>query len=308
MIEIEGLRKVYDELVAVDELKLKIDDGEICGYVGPNGAGKTTTLKMLSTLIPPTDGSARVGGFDLLTEQVEIRKIMGFMPENMGFYEDMTVEEYMDFFGRVYRIAQRPSVIRDLLDLVDLRGKRRSLISSLSRGMRQRLGIAKTLIHDPQVLLLDEPASGVDPRARIELRELLKELRKMGKTIFISSHILPDLEGICDSLAIIEQGKLIKHGSIEEILESAAQHNIVELEVMKQDLKKAERILHGIDCVAAIKVVGDDKLLVKFTGDRETCPRLVKALVGEGVRLISFHERETKLDDAFLKITKGLVS
>src|SRR6188508_229540 len=221
IVRTEGLVKRYDGTLAVAGVDLTVDGGEIFGLVGPNGAGKTTTLRILATLLAPSAGTAEIAGMSVTRNPDQVRRVIGFMPDSFGVYDDMKVWEYLDFFARCYGIAPaaRRRVIGDLLELVDLAGKRNEYVQTLSRGMQQRLCLAHALVHDPQVLLLDEPASGLDPRARVELRELLRELRSLGKTIVISSHILPELEELCTSLAIIDHGRVMASGRVEDIAE-----------------------------------------------------------------------------------------
>src|SRR5215211_5548225 len=220
MIECRDLTKKYNDLFAVDRLTLKLDRGDVYGFIGPNGSGKTTTMRMLATLLNPSWGEATVCGHSIYTGAKEIRRSIGYMPDFFGVYDDMKVIEYLEFFAAAYRIKgpARKRICDEVLELVDLTYKRDALVTSLSRGMTQRLGLARVLLHDPQVLLLDEPASGLDPRARIEMRELIKELRGMNKTIMVSSHILPELADICNKIGIIEKGKLIFNGTVDEAI------------------------------------------------------------------------------------------
>src|SRR3954462_10375681 len=220
MIECRDLTKKYNDLFAVDRLSLKLDKGDVYGFIGPNGAGKTTTMRILATLLNPSWGEASVCGYSIYTGSKEIRRVIGYMPDFFGVYDDMKVTEYLEFFAAAYRIKgpDRKKKVDDALDLVDLGYKRDALVTSLSRGMTQRLGLARVLLHEPQVLLLDEPASGLVPRARIEMRELIKELRSMNKTIMVSSHILPELADICNKIGIIEKGKLIFNGTVDEAI------------------------------------------------------------------------------------------
>ena len=220
MLVVDHLRKEYKTLVAVNDLSITLEAGDIFGFIGPNGAGKTTTIRMLATLLAPTAGTAQVDGIDITRYPEEVRSLIGYMPDFFGVYDDVKVWEYLDFFAAAYKIprVQRPKVIEDVLELTDLTVKRDSYVEELSRGMKQRLCLAKTLVHDPKLLLLDEPASGLDPRARVELKELLKELRDMGKTILISSHILPELADFCNKIGIVEKGNLVLFGDVEEIL------------------------------------------------------------------------------------------
>jgi len=218
VIELSNITKRYGSLTAVDDLSLEIGPGEVFGFIGPNGAGKSTTMKILACLLTPDSGVARVSGFDVLRDGDRIRTMLGYMPDFLGVYDDLTVDEYLQFFAAAFRVprAKRRSVIDGVLELTDLRPKRDAMVSSLSRGMQQRLGVARVLVHDPKVLLLDEPASGLDPRARIEMRELLAELGRMGKVLMVSSHILSELAELCTSIGIIERGKLLYSGTIQD--------------------------------------------------------------------------------------------
>src|SRR6266487_6898127 len=233
MVDIQHLRKDYRNLTAVKNLSLELEQGDIFGFIGPNGAGKTTTIKMLATLLIPTSGVAYVDGIDVVRNPEAVRAIVGYMPDFFGVYDDIKVWEYLDFFAAAYRIPKdkRPQIIDDVLTLTDLNVKKDSYVESLSRGMKQRLCLAKTLVHDPKVLLLDEPASGLDPRARIEIKELLKELKAMGKTIIISSHILPELADFCNKIGIIEKGEMIIAGDVQEILRRLSGARVYELKV-----------------------------------------------------------------------------
>jgi len=233
MIETINLTKKYGELTALDNLNLTINEGDCFGFIGPNGAGKTTTIKILATLLKPTWGEARIDGKVVGYQNPQIRPVIGYVPDFMGAYEDMVVTEYLEFFAACYDIhgKQREQVVRDVLELTDLTYKANAEVNGLSRGMTQRLSIARVLLHDPKVLLLDEPASGLDPRARIEIRELLKELRRMGKTIIISSHILHELAELCNTVGIIEQGKLLFSGLVSEIMSKASVGLVVHIVV-----------------------------------------------------------------------------
>src|ERR671933_247705 len=228
MIETRDLTKMYGDLYALDRLTLRLERGDVYGFIGPNGAGKTTTMRILATLLNPPWGEATVCGYSIYTGAKDIRRSIGYMPDFFGVYDDMKVIEYLEFFAAAYRIkgAARKKICEEVLELVDLTYKRDALVTSLSRGMTQRLGLARTLLHDPQVLLLDEPASGLDPRARIEIRALLKELRSMGKTILVSSHILPELADICNKIGIIEQGKLLFDGDVTAAIRQVRQHTV----------------------------------------------------------------------------------
>src|SRR5947208_10486594 len=247
LIQIRHLRKEYKELVAVKDLNLELEPGDIFGFIGPNGAGKTTTIKMLSTLLTPTAGRAMVDGIDVVRYPEQVRGIVGYMPDFFGVYDDIKVWEYLDFFAAAYRIPKdkRPQIIDDVLTLTDLNVKKDSYVESLSRGMKQRLCLAKTLVHDPKVLLLDEPASGLDPRARIEIKELLKELKAMGKTIIVSSHILPEMEEFCNKVGIIERGEMIVAGDVNTIARTVRGHQNISIAVVNE-IERAEAILIGM--------------------------------------------------------------
>ena len=310
MLDVRGLSKQFRNVTAVWNLTLQLEESDVFGFIGPNGAGKTTTIKMLATLLRPTMGSAYVCGYDIARHQEEVRALIGYMPDFFGVYDDIKVWEYLDFFAAAYRIerARRPQIIDDVLALTDLTGKRESYVEELSRGMKQRLCLAKTLVHDPKVLLLDEPASGLDPRARIEIRELLKELRAMGKTIFISSHILSELSDFCNKIGIIENGQLVCAGEVSDILEQLSGCITIVIKV-RDGLERAQEVLQPIPFVQNIKPVEtENTLLVEYVGEREGIPELLQRLVGAGVQVTSFAEEEADLEDIFLKMTQGIVS
>src|SRR6059058_6169538 len=241
MIETRDLTKMYGDLYALNRLTLKLERGDVYGFIGPNGAGKTTTMRILATLLNPTWGEATVCGYSIYNGAKEIRRLMGYMPDFFGVYDDMKVIEYLEFFAAAYRIkgAERRKKCEQVLELVDLGYKRDALVTSLSRGMTQRLGLARTLLHDPQVLLLDEPASGLDPRARIEMRALLKELRSMGKTILVSSHILPELADICNKIGIIEQGCLLVNGALSDVMKQVRTDIVLNIKVTERQTDAA---------------------------------------------------------------------
>ena len=307
MIELQNVTKNYGELKAVDSISLNIQKGEIFGFIGPNGAGKTTTIKMLATLLVPSSGSILVAGINPEEEPREVRKLIGYMPDFFGVYPDLAVWEYLDFFGAAYHIpeSRRSSMIDDVLELTDLTGKKFDLVETLSRGMKQRLCLAKTLLHDPAILLLDEPASGLDPRARIEIREIIKELRKMNKTVLISSHILPELSDFCTSIGIIEKGKLIAAGSLTEIekrLSGARIYRLTAIDPLEtiQTFLKDQGVEAGID--------GGGYLEFSSTAGMEDVAQLLAKLVSKNFRITSFYPVAANLEDLFMKITKGEVS
>lgn len=310
MIEIHGVTKVYKDLVAVKDLSLTINEGDIFGFIGPNGAGKTTTIKILATLLKPTQGYAMVGGYNVLTQADDVKRVMGYMPDNFGVYDDMKVWEYLDFFAAAYKIdrARRVQIIDDVLALTDLSNKKDAMVDSLSRGMKQRLCLAKTLVHDPKVLLLDEPASGLDPRARIELRELLRELRKMGKTILISSHILTELADFCNTIGIIEQGNLLYAGDIAEITHKLRGGKAVEFKVRDGFAQQAEEALLANATVQEVNREGN-MITVSLPIDLSEDPDafITDILVENGVKFNSVRELEVDLEDIFMQVTKGIV-
>lgn len=310
MVEIQHLRKEYtNNLVAVKDLSLRLEKGDIFGFIGPNGAGKTTTIKMLATLLRPTSGRAFIDGVDVTREPERVRGIIGYMPDNFGVYDDIKVWEYLDFFAAAYKIPRdkRPRIIDDVLELTDLTVKKDSYVEELSRGMKQRLCLAKTLVHDPSVLLLDEPASGLDPRARIEIKELLKELKSMGKTIIISSHILPELADFCNKIGIIEQGELIVSGDVSEIMRQVTGGQMLDVRVMPEDQERAVALLTGMPVVRNTRAVDQD-LKVDYVGEPDRIHEVLTALVVQGIRVRSFTEEQTDLEDIFMKVTRGVVS
>ena len=307
IVETVSLTKKYGKLVALDNLELSIEDGECFGYIGPNGAGKTTTIKILATLLRPTWGEARVCGHVVGFESRKIRPLIGYVPDFFGAYEDMAVQEYLEFFASAYNITgkKRTRVVGDVLELTDLVGTRDSLVDSLSRGMQQRLSIARVLLHDPKVLLLDEPASGLDPRARIEIRELLKELRQMGKTIIISSHILHELAELCTHVGIIEQGKLLFHGPIEEIIERVKRGTRVHVRVSdQQDL--AALLLQRTKGIKSVEQ-GNGRIIVELERRTHDFTALTRLLIDNNFKIREIKEEEVNLETAFMRLTKGIV-
>jgi len=255
MIEVRNLVKRYKNVEALKGVNFSVEEGDIYGFIGPNGAGKTTTIRILATLLIPNDGEAYVGGFNVVKEPDKVRKIIGYMPDYFGVYDDLLVWEYLDFFGAAYRIprAERAQIIDRTLELTNLGVKRESFVSELSKGMKQRLCLARTLIHDPDILILDEPAAGLDPRARIEMRELLKELKSMNKTIFISSHILSELSDFCNKVGIIELGEMIVSGDIDAILKQVSSGQLILIEFAEgTDLKAASEALQAYPKVSTV--------------------------------------------------------
>ncbi len=308
MIEIKGLGKNYGSLAALADLDLKIEQGDIFGFIGPNGAGKTTTMRILATLLEPTFGTAAIDGLDVTKHGKKVRRMVGYMPDFMGVYDDLKVFEYLEFFAAAFGIERnrRKAIVEGVLELTDLQSKRAFAVDSLSRGMQQRLGLARVLIHDPKVLILDEPASGLDPRARIEVRELLRELKRMGKTIMISSHILSELEEICDHVGIIEHGHLVFSGTMEQIHQRMGIQNEMQVQVGESQRDKAIELLSALPQITDVKVEGSCIRAVLLDGESYD-GLIARTLVSGGVDLIMLKPEEVKLDDAFLKLTRGIV-
>jgi ABC-2 type transport system ATP-binding protein len=307
-IETRGLTRRFGKVPAVENLNLQIPAGALYGLIGPNGAGKTTTLRMLAGLLEPTAGEIVLNGQVAGHDWRKLRRQIGYMPDFFGVYEDMLVWEYLDFFGRCYDLPSdhRRQVTDELLDLVDLTEKRDAYVQTLSRGMRQRLCLAHALVHDPQVLLLDEPASGLDPRARVEMRELLRELGAMGKTIVVSSHILAELAELCDSVGIIEKGRLVASGPLDEISRHVQQGRTLRLKVLS-DRGEAEATLRHQPGVGEV-YEANGFLEVEFLGDDEATALLLATLVACGVKVVSFSEVSSDLEEVFLRLTKGEVA
>jgi ABC-2 type transport system ATP-binding protein len=307
IVRTDGLVKRYDGTLAVAGVDLAVEQGEIFGLVGPNGAGKTTTLRILATLLEPSAGSAEIAGMSVTRNPDRVRRVIGFMPDSFGVYDDMKVWEYLDFFGRCYGLpaAARRRVIADLLELVDLADKRDNYVQTLSRGMQQRLCLAHALVHDPQVLLLDEPASGLDPRARVELRELLRELRAMGKTILISSHILPELEELCTSVAIVDRGLVLAQGRVADIEKRLRFGAVLRVQLLLdgEALEAARERFAADPDVASAVLLEDGTIELGFRGDDAASARLLASAVGAGLPVISFSRAASDLEELFLQVT-----
>ena len=311
-VETRGLTRRFGKTTAVADLNLQVQAGSSFGLIGPNGAGKTTTLRMLAGLLEPSAGEILLNGQVTNHDWREMRCQIGYMPDFFGVYEDLLVWEYLDFFARCYELpaARRSQMIDELLDLVDLARKRNAYVQTLSRGMRQRLCLAHALVHDPQVLLLDEPASGLDPRARVEMRELLRELGAMGKTVIVSSHILSELAEICDAVGIIESGKLVASGPLDEISRQAQMARLLRLKVLSGQ-EEAKAALAGLAAdgysIGQVHEV-EGFCEVEFLGDDEATADLLEALIARNVRLASFSEVASDLETVFLRLTKGEVA
>jgi ABC-2 type transport system ATP-binding protein len=308
MIELTGFGKDYGEFTAVESLDLKIEEGEMFGFIGPNGAGKSTSIRFLATLLRATRGDGTVNGYSVSEDPMNVRRSVGYMPDAFGVYDGMKVWEFLDFFAVAYKIGrtQRKQVIRDVLELLDLTYKRDDFVNGLSRGMKQRLCLAKTLVHDPPVLILDEPASGLDPRARVEVKALLKELRRMGKTILISSHILTELADCCTSIGIIERGQLLMHGPIDEVYQRIRGNQVIEAQI-GENIDSGLSIIRSNPDVRDVQVDGS-KVTIEFaTPDHDTAV-LLKQLIDNQVEVRTFGAKEPNLEDVFMMVTKGLVS
>lgn len=310
-IQTRDLTKMYGDLYALNRLTLKLEQGDVYGFIGPNGAGKTTTMRILATLLNPTWGEAEVCGYSIYNNAKEIRRVIGYMPDFFGVYDDMKVIEYLEFFAAAYRIKgpERRRKCEQVLELVDLGYKRDALVTSLSRGMTQRLGLARVLLHEPEVLLLDEPASGLDPRARIEMRGLLKELRKMKKTILVSSHILPELADICNKIGIIERGQLLFDGDVQAAIQKVRQHTVYLVAVGMGQNSQAQELIEGHVNVFKVEPMEEGEVLRIILADGvQDGSFLADLLLQNGFRLKTLKEEEIDLEDVFMGITKGITN
>jgi len=298
----------YGAVTAVRNLSMSIPQGEVLGLIGPNGAGKTSTIKVLATLLRPAKGWASIDGVKLHEDPRAVRRNLGYMPDFFGVYDDLTVDQYLHFFAAAYRLdrSKRKAVVGDVLELTDLTDKRRSPVDSLSRGMKQRLGLARVLLHDPKLLLLDEPASGLDPRARIEIRELLKELKRMGKTILVSSHILHELAQLCTRICIIEAGELVTEGSLQDIFKQLDMLPIIHIQISNRSDALVEKIkaLEGVESVTP----SVDRLSIQIHEDQITVEDLLERLLALGARVRMFQPEAMDMETAFMKLTEGKVT
>ncbi len=314
IIEFQNVSKTFARRKAVDSVNVKIESGEIFGLVGPNGAGKTTTMRMLVTLLEPDEGQILVGGYSVSKSPREVRRLIGFMPDSFGVYDDMTVTEYLEFFAACYHVPQpkRAPLIHDLLELVDLPNRRDDMVDTLSTGLKQRLGLARVLIHDPSILILDEPASGLDPRARVEIRELLLEVARLGKTIIFSSHILADVAELCTRVGIMEDGKLAVVGTLGQLSQKMVPHRQLRVVV----LDKAEEVQaflgmqENISAVRLQSAVNQNRipLEVDFNGDDNELNALLNRLLENKFSVVHFSEETQKLEEVFMRTTKGIIS
>ncbi|TME21498.1 MAG: ABC transporter ATP-binding protein [Chloroflexi bacterium] len=303
MIAVQGLTKVYGHRTALDAVSFEVPKGEIFGFVGPNGAGKTTTLRILAALLEPTAGRAFVDGADVMRQPDLVHERLGYMPDFFGVYDQLTATEYLDFYAACYRIprARRTKIAADLLELVGLADRRDQSVDTLSRGLKQRLCLARALVHDPAVLLLDEPASGLDPRARVEMREILKELQRMGKTIVISSHILPELTELCTMIGIIDQGRMRATGPVQDVIRELTSGRRLRIMVMgRRD--EALAILKALPSIRTVDMI-NGAIEAQYEGDDATAASILQALTGAGISVSGFSQLEGGLEDAFLKAT-----
>lgn len=306
-IEIEGMRKTYGRTVAVRDLSMHVPRGSVYGFVGPNGAGKTTTIRTLATLQKAEAGTVRVAGIDVRRDAAGVRDRVGYMPDFFGVYESLTVGEYLDFYGASHRIPapQRRQLCDELLELVDLTDKRSESVEALSRGMKQRLGLARCLVHDPDVLLLDEPASGMDPRARIELREILRELCNLNKTILISSHILPELAEMCTHIGIIHAGEMIAEGTVEAVIGALTTGARLRVRVLSaEQVGAVVKVLEADPQCEGVEADGERSVVTLFRGGDDELAALLVRLLGGGVQLTGFGVEGNTLEDIFLQITE----
>jgi ABC-2 type transport system ATP-binding protein len=309
MIDLINFGKQYGDFTAVEGLTLHIGNGELFGFIGPNGAGKSTTIRFLATLLKASRGDGVVAGHSVTRDPLGVRRVVGYMPDNFGVYDGMKVWEFLDFFAVAYQIPRnrRKQVIGDVLELLDLTHKRDDFVNSLSRGMKQRLCLAKTLVHDPPVLILDEPSSGLDPRARLEFKALLKELRRMGKTILISSHILSELADCCTSVGIIERGQLLMHGPIAEVYRRIHRNRLIEIKFMDGGMDAGLSIIRSLPETRGVQV-DDHSVTVELEADDQRVAHLLDQLTRQGVKLRSFNDKDPTLEDVFMLVTKGLVT
>ncbi|SHH96944.1 ABC transporter ATP-binding protein [Clostridium grantii] len=305
MLQIENLYKNYGKFNAVDDLSLNIEEGEIFGFVGPNGAGKTTTMKIICGLLSATKGQVYVNGVDAIKNSKEVKSYIGYMPDFFGVYDDLKVSEYLNFYASIYGITGNESkkVCADLLELIDLSNKKDAYVDSLSRGMKQRLCLARSLVHNPKILILDEPASGMDPRARFHMKEILKNLKDMGKTIIISSHILSELSEICTTIGIIDHGKIVIKGSVDEIMDKVYKNRTIKIKVTS-DISKAIRCLKEHSAVDNI-IEGENKVDFDFVGNDVDMNNLLKELIKNEVPLVTFSQVDGNLEDIFMRVTNG---
>jgi len=306
-VEVANLKKYFGTTHAVDDVSFSFSSGQVVGFVGPNGAGKTTTMRILATLDEPTEGDARIDGVSVIEEPENARRLVGYVPDSLPTHRDMSVNEYLDFFARAYGLKgeRRRQVIADIAEFTNLTGIINKLLNALSKGMKQRVSLARALLHDPPVLIMDEPAAGLDPRARIELRELLRVLSSQGKAILISSHILTELAEICHAAIIIEQGKLLMAGTMSELLANNVPHRTVLIRVLERG-DELYRDLLEMPLIEKARFVGDE-LAAEISGGEEGCFDILATLIGRGYRVVEFRQQRANLEEIFMNVTKGAV-
>ncbi len=307
-VRIVDLKRYFGRTKAVDGISFEFSSGHVFGFVGPNGAGKTTAMRILATLDDPTEGNAYINGVSLVDDPEKARRFVGFMPDSLPSHRDMTVHEYLDFFARAYglRGPKRRSVVESVEQFTNLTGIREKFLPALSKGMKQRVSLARALVHDPPVLILDEPASGLDPRARVELRELLRVLADRGKAILISSHILTELAEICNGAVIIEQGRILRAGSMEQIIAGGSPHRTIVLRAAKATPEALYKELLQLPAVQEARVVGKE-VEIRVDGDEDADSEILAHLIGKGIRIVDFRQRQMDLEDVFMTVTKGEV-
>ncbi len=303
ILEVDNLRKEFGTLVAVNNISLSVEKGQVWGLIGPNGAGKTTLLRMLATVLRPTSGSVRLLGFDLAKEYLKIRRHIGYLPDFFNLYNDLTLRECLEFFAKAYKVENKliPQRVDEVLDYIELQSKRDDFIRHLSRGMVQRMGVGVLLVHDPDVFLLDEPASGLDPKARIQLRAVLTKLSREGKTIIISSHILTELSGFCSHIALMNEGNVVLHGAVDDIQRKVFDSRKIRISVL-DDCDKAVKLIEKFS-KTKIETVRDNEIIVEVSASESELAALNSHLVSKGIKVFSFGEEKTNLEDLFMKIS-----
>lgn len=308
MLKIRGLKKNYKKFTALNGIDLDVHEGEIFGFIGPNGAGKTTTMRILCGLLNPTDGEVMVDGIDALANIQQTKKLIGYMPDFFGVYDNLKVTEYLDFYASVYGIKgeEKAKMIEDLLELVDLSDKKEFFVDDLSRGMKQKLCIARCLVHNPKLLVLDEPLSGMDPRARAEMKKVLVTLKDMGKTVIVSSHILSELSEICTSIGIINKGNILLNGTVEEVMNKVYNSQTVEI-CVKDDVERAKMLIKELEYVDSIDTL-DNKLVIAIKGSDDEIISMTKKLVNKDIPVITITRKTQNLEDLFLEVTKSDVN
>src|SRR6266480_3534523 len=304
MIAVQDLTKVYGKRAALDHISFEVPEREIFGFVGPNGAGKTTTLRILAALLEPTEGKAFIDGADVTRDREKVHTRIGYMPDFFGVYDQLSVGEYLDFYAACYRQPKqrRQKIVDDLLALVGMTERKGQLVDTLSRGLKQRVCLARALVHDPAVLLLDEPASGLDPRARVEMREILKELQKMGKTIVISSHILPELTELCTMVGIIDQGRMRATGPVQDVIRQLTSGRRLRITVLGQR-EEALAVLKPLPMIHAVTTF-NGAIEAEYEGDDTTAAAILQTLTAGGIKVSGFNQLEGGLEDAFMRATE----